>query len=392
MGTVAGMKDIAAITTCVKKHMRSHMYDIEPAWPFPVPVGLPDQAFLETNAIAVHDNNNEIRQWASKNGCEIITKHRTIGTSVELISKVVVPDESIAMRVVGRTLAAECREARRRIACLVAACDVAPETIESAARMTGHEQPDDFDLLVSAVRYFRHHDVTGMTPRQIPLTGFSGKWLNESKTNRRKAICRLLGVETLGLSKRPTELRFRYLDPVRDDAELERIIWCPWEGEALSGIKYAVIVENKDTYQTMPPIAQGICIWGSGRAVSDAVPAVPALRDMRIVYWGDMDADGLEILSTLREIRYRMRLHPDGLRCIRSVPQIWYRSYCAMREPKPTPGLQSAERRLYERLCADKTIAYRRIEQERIPMRDAVDELRKLGIPVESIENQDLPI
>ena len=169
MGTVAGMKDIAAITTCVKKHMRSHMYDIEPAWPFPVPVGLPDQAFLETNAIAVHDNNNEIRQWASKNGCEIITKHRTIGTSVELISKVVVPDESIAMRVVGRTLAAECREARRRIACLVAACDVAPETIESAARMTGHEQPDDFDLLVSAVRYFRHHDVTGMTPRQIPI-------------------------------------------------------------------------------------------------------------------------------------------------------------------------------------------------------------------------------
>lgn len=179
MGTVAGMKDIAAITTCVKKHMRSHMYDIEPAWPFPVPVGLPDQAFLETNAIAVHDNNNEIRQWASKNGCEIITKHRTIGTSVELISKVVVPDESIAMRVVGRTLAAEYREAHRRIACLVAACDVAPETIESAARMTGHEQPDDFDLLVSAVRYFRHHDVTGMTPRQIPLTGFSGKWLNE---------------------------------------------------------------------------------------------------------------------------------------------------------------------------------------------------------------------
>jgi len=361
MGTVAGMKDIAAITTCVKKHMRSHMYDIEPAWPFPVPVGLPDQAFLETNAIAVHDNNNEIRQWASKNGCEIITKHRTIGTSVELISKVVVPDESIAMRVVGRTLAAECREARRRIACLVAACDVAPETIESAARMTGHEQPDDFDLLVSAVRYFRHHDVTGMTPRQIPLTGFS------------------------------------YLDPVRDDAELERIIWCPWEGEALSGIKYAVIVENKDTYQTMPPIAQGICIWGSGRAVSDAVPAVPALRDMRIVYWGDMDADGLEILSTLRESGIECdsilmdcdaydRYHRFGTDRTERSAKI------AMREPKPTPGLQSAERRLYERLCADKTIAYRRIEQERIPMRDAVDELRKLGIPVESIENQDLPI
>ena len=98
----------------------------------------------------------------------------------------------------------------------------------------------------------------------------------------------MLGVETLGLSKRPTELRFRYLDPGHDD-------------------------------------------FGTDRTE----------RSAKI----------------------------------------------AMREPKPTPGLQSAERRLYERLCADKTIAYRRIEQERIPMRDAVDELRKLGIPVESIED-----
>ena len=47
MGTMAGMKDIAAITTCVKKHMRSHMYDIEPAWPFPYRC-ITDQATLET--------------------------------------------------------------------------------------------------------------------------------------------------------------------------------------------------------------------------------------------------------------------------------------------------------------------------------------------------------
>ena len=70
------------------------------------------------------------------------------------------------------------------------------------------------------------------------------------------------------------------------------------------------------------------------------------------------------------------------------VPIVLNAAKIAMRSFQPTPGLQSAERRLYERLCADKTIAYRRIEQERIPMRDAVDELRKLGIPVESIENQ----
>lgn len=54
--------------------------------------------------------------------------------------------------------------------------------------------------------------------------------------------------------------------------------------------------------------------------------------------------------------------------------------------------LQSADDVFMNDCVLTKPIAYRRIEQERIPMRDAVDELRKLGIPVESIENQDLPI
>lgn len=75
---MAGMKDIAAITTCVHICTTSNRHGHFPC------------------------------RWDCR------TKHRTIGTSVELISKVVVPDESIAMRVVGRTLAAEYREAHRR--------------------------------------------------------------------------------------------------------------------------------------------------------------------------------------------------------------------------------------------------------------------------------------
>ena len=64
---------------------------------------------------------------------------------------------------------------------------------------------------------------------------------------------------------------------------------------------------------------------------------------VRIVYWGDMDADGLEILSTLRE---------SGIECdsilmdcdAYDLPQIGTdrterSAKIAMREPKPTPGL-----------------------------------------------------
>ena len=39
--------------------------------------------------------------------------------------------------------------------------------------------------------------------------------------------------------------------------------------------------------------------------------------------------------------------------------------------PQPTPGLTTEERKLYETLCTGTDIQYLRIEQERIPIRDA---------------------
>ena len=379
-------KDVAAITDRVEAHMRANLYRIEQAWPYTVPVGLPGRAELEKHAIAVHNNNNDIKKWAGQRGCETTVTQRKIGTAVGLVSAVTVPDEATALRVVGDGLATQYREARRRLDRLRAEFDAEPDTIEAVAAMTGHEQALDFDLLITAAHYFADHDAAGMRPRQVPLTGFSGKWLNESNTRRRKAICRLLGRETLELSSRPRELRFRYLDPRRADAELERIAWCPWTGTALAGIRYAVIVENKDTYQDMPPIPDGICIWGSGNAIGAVAPEIPALRDMRVVYWGDMDADGLEILSMLRE---------RGLDCdsmfMDCAAYERYRRYgtnlsergrrLALRDPKPAPGLRPAERELYVRLCEDAAMPFRRVEQERITLADAAEALRGLGVP-----------
>ncbi|MGE4627212.1 Wadjet anti-phage system protein JetD domain-containing protein [Bifidobacterium catenulatum subsp. kashiwanohense] len=42
------------------------------------------------------------------------------------------------------------------------------------------------------------------------------------------------------------------------------------------------------------------------------------------------------------------------------------------RDPKPTPGLTQHERNLYEQLCTGKNTTYLRIEQERIPINDAM--------------------
>ena len=90
-----------------------------------------------------------------------------------------------------------------------------------------------------------------------------------------------------------------------------------------------------------------------------------------------MDADGLEILSELRE---------TGITCDSILMDTnAYKTYepygtkldtknkpLKTRTPKPTPKLTSNERNLYEQLCTGKNTTYLRIEQERIPINDAI--------------------
>lgn len=53
-----------------------------------------------------------------------------------------------------------------------------------------------------------------------------------------------------------------------------------------------------------------------------------------------------------------------------------------LRNPAEVPGLREDERALYESLCSGEGVNYLRIEQERIPIVDAVERLRAFGFPV----------
>lgn len=149
-----------------------------------------------------------------------------------------------------------------------------------------------------------------------------------------------------------------------------------------------MIVENKDTYQEMPQIEDCICVFGCGRAANRMVSLLPWLADTpHVVYWGDMDADGLEILSGIRE---------SGIDCDSILMNMdVYRRYRRFgteyteqgrriepRKVGAVPGLRAEERELYEALCTGEGVGYLRIEQERIPIVDAVAELCAAGFPI----------
>ncbi|HEX6519202.1 MAG TPA: DUF3375 family protein [Streptosporangiaceae bacterium] len=66
-----------------------------------------------------------------------------------------------------------------------------------------------------------------------------------------------------------------------------------------SQVSRVYVVENEITYLSFPLPPAAMVVWGSGYAVPVLEP-LSWLRDMDIVYWGDIDTHGFVILDRLR--------------------------------------------------------------------------------------------
>ncbi|MBF0433696.1 MAG: DUF2220 domain-containing protein, partial [Fibrobacteria bacterium] len=60
-----------------------------------------------------------------------------------------------------------------------------------------------------------------------------------------------------------------------------------------------IITENEMTFLTLPVVKKALGIFGRGFSVS-LLQKISWLKDCRIYYWGDLDAQGFQILSSLR--------------------------------------------------------------------------------------------
>lgn len=60
-----------------------------------------------------------------------------------------------------------------------------------------------------------------------------------------------------------------------------------------------LIVENKQTFLTLPPLRNTLALWGGGFRV-ELLAQLKWLQTRDIFYWGDIDAHGFQILALLR--------------------------------------------------------------------------------------------
>ena len=374
MTDTATLKTPADVRGDVARIVQRELFAAESPWPRTIHIPWPKETQLVADVAGVHAPNNALKEFAARFGCQTDFISRKMGTAVSLVAHIHVPDEATALAIAGPTLRRPRERVLARAAQLEQRCHVDHALAMDVVRRLNNESDVDFGLFVEAAQWFGRHwaEVPGLTAREIPLPGFSAKWLAGSRSRRRAAICTVLGVDRLPLRERPGEVRYRYMDQ-RFAAEPDRVatsVQCVPERP----VSLAVIVENKDTYQAMGPIDGAVCVFGSGFAVNRVPELLPWLAGdgVRVVYWGDIDAAGFEILSGLRA---------SGVACesvlMDRMTYAEYERFGTTRdaasheircgEPKHGLHLSPEEYALYRDLCT-RELAVPRIEQERIPI------------------------
>ncbi|WP_115728193.1 DUF3322 domain-containing protein [Actinomyces culturomici] len=261
--------------------------------------------------------------------------------------------------------------------------EVLARAMQSCARDLRVAADPDFARAIAVTRWFLDHPDSGLYMRQLPIAGVDSKWVER----HRRLIAALLGGarEVLhrpggtdfGVASLPRPRDVVFADPLLrpmgirhamlDTGELGKL----WEssGDVDSRPRVLLVLENKQTLFALPDLDGVVAVHGGGYAI-DHVESLNWAVDIPLLYWGDLDADGLTILHRLRHHhrdvrslmmdagtlgRYRDLSVPD--------PQTW----------SVPPSLLTAEERVaWEAVHEDGGV---RLEQERIEWSWALEQL-----------------
>lgn len=363
-----------------------------PAWPHRFPVGRADSAELSGDFGAHVRQLREWRDWARDNNVGLEEATRMVsGTRQEAVTHVVVNDIDTAAGIAGGPWPAHIATARARATVLHARF---PDQSDLPRAVRGAVSLDDvdIDILCRVCDWFlqrsRDTGTSGRplpprTPRQVPIEGVHAKWLH----SHRGLVRTVTGLDDLGLlPPHPGRFHFTYLDPQHlatggrrhDSHTVGDTIELPYSP------RIVIISENKDTAIGFPPVAGGVAIEGEGRGAGTIASAPWVRAAPSVVYWGDMDQDGLEILnefraaglaagSILMDVDTYERYQQYGTSLDRHQKPV------RIHPARDVPHLRDGELALYE-LLSSGTAPLPRVEQERIPLDIAVE---RLGEPTD---------
>jgi len=170
--------------------------------------------------------------------------------------------------------------------------------------------------IILVCQYFLSNPKPTRHIRELPIE-VDTKFIEQNDSILRSLLDTLLPVEAInseftnferryGLRFEEPLIRFRLLDD-----QLEWTFALPLDDLSIPLSQFArlsilkgqrcIIVENKTTFLCLPRFPKTFAIWGKGFDVS-TLKNVVWLHTCPILYWGDLDAQGFQILSSLRGI------------------------------------------------------------------------------------------
>ncbi len=231
------------------------------------------------------------------------------------------------------------------------------------------------------VSYLKDNPELDYSPREVPVAD------SKFYEHHRPAV-KSLAYEAIGKDFSEWELdslwrpTLHFLDPSLKVYGLSKITV---ELEELAGfspppsarVKQVVVLENRASFDSIPEIHGTLAIWGEGNAVQ-ALKGIDWLKSIPLFYWGDMDLDGLAILSRFRRSFSHVKSLAMGLEDFLAFEK--FAVDAASQTIPDRAFLTEEENKLREEL-EDRSSA-NRLEQERIPLDYLLNYLENLIDPV----------
>lgn len=315
----------------------------------------------------VHCDNSEITVW----GVTSTQPYAVIADSLESGLRMIrqFPECSLGIDIGrARLIAARFQEEGARLT---------PRAVKAAYRL-----PDaDVDVAIAAVAWLRDHpDLSTWTIRQLPVPGMHTKWIADHAA----LIHSLVGREVAKEARpRLSVVHLTYVDPdYRAGGGRHHDAWTAGDCHQLAyRPRFVLVVENRDSRLWFPELAHTIVVEGAGKAAAASLANIEWIMDSEhLVYWGDIDCEGFSILNNFRATMEPLGKHVDSI-LMDATAHARYSHLGVDRDQhgtllKPTnvrlPHLRGAECEGYARVATLGNAGFRRIEQERIPLEDAV--------------------
>ena len=188
-----------------------------------------------------------------------------------------------------------------------------PQLIEwsqrNPLRLISHDTWRD---TIKVCKYFTEHPRPHLYIRELPIEVHT-KYIEENKDLLKSLLDELLPASTITLNEKTFEkryglkcaeplIRIRFLDSTLAPGFCWTDVSLPLpDFQRLNcACKYVFIMENKMNFLTLPLQPDSIAVWSGGGFNISFLKEIPWMTHVQNYYWGDLDAQGLQILNQFR--------------------------------------------------------------------------------------------